>query len=485
MVRVSFDGVAVASPSALSNKTTSTTPAALRTGAVIAGRYLLLRQLGSGGMGEVWLARHCNLRVKVALKFLVLEPNADAALVKHARDLFRREAQLTAQLCALTPHVVRVHDAGVDAARYFLVMEYVHGRSLGDVLRKGPVSLDVVVTVLEQVAAALDVAHGNGVVHRDVKPGNILLTKGLDGSLEAKLADFGVAQVMGEGLHVDRPLRTSAGGLVGTPEYMSPEQLLDAELDGRSDVWALGVVAYEALTGISPFRSLSDATLPRMMPEEPLASVPSMFPGLPRTLDDWFDRALQRKRDLRFASAGDCARALRECLDGEAPTARLEMATGALSERDASLPGLSSSHREIPAYDPGAPDLTKTPVLRIENRRRRARFESISIGLAAICGALLAVGAVSFPLGSDHSGAALPAAPPSTHSSPRLVRGGWCENHSTEGITLSPPARTPPSIGRVITFADAAETDAPGSSAAADPSEKVPAPEQAVLRPFR
>ena len=354
-------------------------------GSVVAGRYVLIRQLGRGGMGEVWLARHCNLRVKVALKFLVLPADADGALVGHARDLFRREAQLTAQLCALTPYVVSVHDAGVDASRYFLVMEYVDGRSLGDMLRDGPVTLDVLVRVLEQVAAALDVAHQHGVVHRDVKPGNILVKEGPDGAIGAKLADFGVAAVSGAGLAVDRPLRTSAGGLVGTPEYMSPEQLLDGDLDGRSDVWALGVVAYEALTGISPFRTLSDATLPRIMPEETLAPPSVLVPGLSRAVDRWMEVALDKTLERRFASAGRCARALRACLESPSETDAADVIAASTRTRESSAPVPRSRRGAGHAAAGTLSDAATMPIVRLERMVCRVGGDLDAVGIAGTC----------------------------------------------------------------------------------------------------
>ncbi|MDB4996179.1 MAG: serine/threonine protein kinase, partial [Myxococcaceae bacterium] len=171
----------------------STSP--YRTGAIIASRYRLLRQLGRGGMGEVWAAHHLTLNTEVAVKFLSTGAGGNAA--KIALERFRFEAQVSAHLGLKTSHVVAVHDAGRDAAGPYLVMEHVRGRTLrAELNRRGPLALDEVATLLDQVCGALSVAHGSGIVHRDLKPSNLLLLDQPDGSLYVKVADFGIAKAL-------------------------------------------------------------------------------------------------------------------------------------------------------------------------------------------------------------------------------------------------------------------------------------------------
>ena len=218
----------------------------LRAGEIIDDKVELLRPLGVGGMGSVWVARHLGLATEVAVKVIALNKAGVVTQTRLAR--FRREAKLAAKISC--PHVVQIFDYGVFRDVPYIVMELLEGQSLADRLEsQGRLPLRQVGALVVQLAKALTAAHAQGVIHRDLKPANVFL---LDSGykLFAKLLDFGVAkQADGQD-----PRLTATGALVGTPHYMSPEQLTTTKaVDHRADLWALAVVAYHALTGSVPF----------------------------------------------------------------------------------------------------------------------------------------------------------------------------------------------------------------------------------------
>ena len=224
-------------------------------GMVIRGKYEVLSKVGSGGMASVYKARHVAFGEVVALKLVGTRLAGDVDFLKR----FRNEAVITRRL--QHPNAVRVEDLdATEDGRPFIVMEYVDGRSLRELVRSdGPQPLARAVSVARQVCAALAAAHALGITHRDIKPDNILLGRGPDGAEHVKVLDFGIAKVReasegaGEGY---TPTRT--GMIVGTPQYISPEQAMGKrgdEVDGRADLYSLGVVLYEMVTGRLPFQA--------------------------------------------------------------------------------------------------------------------------------------------------------------------------------------------------------------------------------------
>lgn len=294
----------------------------LRAGSLIAHRYRLEARLGAGAMGEVWRARHEELNMDVAIKFALADGrDRDAVL-----ERFRFEAQVAAQLSSRTPRVVAVHDAGLFESMPYLAMECVAGRSLEQILEtEGAQPPARVAELVEQVAEALAVAHAQGIWHRDIKPANLLVIEEGD-RWAVKVADFGVAKALDTSLDVDAPKTTSVGALIGTPAYMSPEQITGAEPTAKSDLWSLAVVAYEALSGELPFRAPTVQGLMRVI------SIGQRPPPLPRqspAVDAWFRRALAPDPDRRFA-VDELAEAFRVAIT-RAPRRRARVWAAALS----------------------------------------------------------------------------------------------------------------------------------------------------------
>ena len=276
----------------------------MQSGVVLAGKFRLDVLLGRGGMGSVWRATHLALHAPCAIK--LIDPN----IVDNPEALARfvREARAAAGL--RSPHVVQILDHGIDDATHapFIAMELLEGQSLGDRLqRSGRLTPAETARIVTQVARALNRAHEAGIVHRDLKPDNIFIVSNEDEEI-AKVLDFGIAKSHRE-LGVDAA--TATGAVMGTPYYMSPEQISGAkDLDYRTDLWALGVIACECMTGSRPFESDSVGGLTLKICVEP-PPIPSRLAAVPAGFDQWFARATARVPSQRFQSARELAEDLR------------------------------------------------------------------------------------------------------------------------------------------------------------------------------
>ena len=270
----------------------------LRPGQVVLGRYTIERALGSGGMGAVFLAADSRLGERVALKTIHAGFGADARILG---ERFRREVQAARRVTH--PNVCRIHDLGEDGALLFLSMELVEGESLWQrVKRLGRLPLAEAVPVLQKVAAGVAAAHAAGVVHRDLKPQNILLG-GTATPPEVKIIDFGLAKIS----HLEG--MTATGMILGTPDYMAPEQVRGQEADVRSDVYALGATAYAVLAGRPPFQGATTIAIGYAALHETPAPIATLRPDAPKALTDAVDRALAKDPNGRFPDAGAFARA--------------------------------------------------------------------------------------------------------------------------------------------------------------------------------
>ena len=274
--------------------------------AALAGEYSLQRELGRGGMGVVYLARDVQLDRDVAIKVLP----AHLASTPEARERFVREARTAAGLSH--PHIVPIHRVGEAGGFVFFVMTYVEGETLGERIRaRGPLPPDEAMRVLREVAWAIAYAHGRGIVHRDVKPDNIMLEARTGRAL---VTDFGIAHGS-----ADTGPATDPGKIMGTAHFMSPEQAANGPIDGRSDIYSLGVVGYLAVSGRLPFESDNlHAVMVRQATEAP-PSVMRAAPGLPAALGAAIDRCLARDPAGRFADGEALAAALAPTVDTRPP----------------------------------------------------------------------------------------------------------------------------------------------------------------------
>jgi serine/threonine-protein kinase len=280
------------------------------TGIIVAGKYRVERVLGRGAMGSVWFATHTTLGHAVAVKFI----HPELARSAQARRRFDTEAKAAARL--KSRHVAQVYDHGVsETEQPYIVMEFLEGHSLESVIEKrGALPPPEVIAIIEQAARALETAHRAGVVHRDLKPDNIMLATDLDAKpygYTVKLVDFGIAKVLSDETSASGGA-THAGAVVGTPHYMAPEALTgSAPVGPRSDVWSLGACAYKAMVGKVPFEGDAIGDIVIKVCVSPLP-VPSMERGgLPNGFDVWFATACHRDPLQRFASATQAREALR------------------------------------------------------------------------------------------------------------------------------------------------------------------------------
>jgi len=284
-------------------------------GRVIGERYQVERRIGAGGMGEVYLARHVLMGRPSALKVL----NRDVIQETDAISRFNREATNASRISH--PNVCAIYDFGLTAdGLVFLAMEYLEGRTLRETLADwGPLPVDRATALLVQCAAGLQAAHDLGIVHRDLKPENVMI--GGPDSSTAKLVDFGIAKaIVGD----SGPGVTRSGFIVGTPEYMSPEQLAGVPLDARSDQYSLGLVYYEMLTGAHPFAGESvRGSLAKRMTEQPRLLTETRPSGqFPPNLQSVINRVLARRPEERYASVRDfAAAASRAVTETNAPSA--------------------------------------------------------------------------------------------------------------------------------------------------------------------
>jgi serine/threonine protein kinase len=275
-------------------------------GQTLAGKYSIEKLIKRGGMGSVYLGKHVLMEKIVAIK--VLRPSL--ALDDDVVRRFSREAKAASRISH--PHAVSVTDFGEsEDGIVFLVMEYLDGRTLKDVIKsEGPMKLDRVVEIVRQVAGALDAAHGQGVVHRDLKSDNIMLSK-VTGGEWAKVLDFGIAKIQQTDSHDDDI--TAANLVIGTPQYMSPEQCAHSgAIDARSDVYSFGIIIYEMLAGHVPFSGESPTVIMMKQVQDPAPSILEARPDLPVAVSSVISRALAKEPAGRPHSAGELSTALAE-----------------------------------------------------------------------------------------------------------------------------------------------------------------------------
>lgn len=331
---------------------------------ILSGRYEIGERLGSGGMSSVHQATDLILERTVAVKILAEHLSDDERFVAR----FRREALAVAKL--IHPNIVQVYDTGIDDGRHYIVMEYVQGRSGAQILqRHGPLDAETTAEIGAQACAGLDYAHRRGIIHRDVKPGNLMIVGGPvgGGEMTMKLTDFGIARA------VEQTRITQVGSVVGTAAYLSPEQVRGEEATPATDVYALGVVLYQFLTGRLPYEGSTLAELAvRQQNEKPLP--PSTYNDeVPDTLGAAVLRALEGDPNRRYASASEFAGGLALGMQGEDVTLPLEAGTAATNV----LGGGETATRRLDQtarteYRPAQPSPTRRPVARAPQQQQQA-----------------------------------------------------------------------------------------------------------------
>ena len=358
-------------------------------GTVLGERYRILAQLGAGGMGTVYLCEHVVLGKKMAVKVLRPEYSNDEELVQR----FQQEAVAASQIGH--ENIVDVTDFGrtPEGSLYF-VMEALDGESLGAIMRRdGPMLLGKALPILSQVCRALGAAHARGIVHRDLKPDNVLVVRREDGSDLVKVLDFGISK-MGKVRKNGRITR--AGMIIGTPEYMAPEQAAAADVDHRADIYAFGVVAYEMVTGVIPFRGPTPLSTLMMHKMDRPISPTQRRPGLPREVESFVMHALEKKPEARQQDMGQVGEELSVALTriGLAPVyTPTRPAAAAPSVLTGSNPHLLESSARLRGgtlqLSPAEVDAALREEAKADRPRRRWRW--VALGALAVCGAALAV----------------------------------------------------------------------------------------------
>jgi serine/threonine-protein kinase len=266
------------------------------------GRYQLIKELGRGEMGIVYLGKDPKINRLVAIKTVRFGDAVDDSEVKPIKERFFKEAEAAGRLSH--PNIVTVYDVGEDYDLSYIAMEFIEGKDLIRYCKRGSLlPIETVLKIGGIVGQALDYAHGQRVVHRDIKPGNIMLLK--NGTI--KIADFGIARIMTSS-------RTRTGIIMGTPTYMSPEQLAGKRVDGRSDIFSLGIVLYELLTGEKPFKGESITTLMYQIANEPHSSPRDYNPNIPDCCLKIVDKALMKEADKRYQRGNELFESIRAAL---------------------------------------------------------------------------------------------------------------------------------------------------------------------------
>lgn len=401
------------------------------------GKYKVIDRLGQGGMATVYTGYQEDVDRRVAIKVLPPHPGLD----ENFAERFRLEARTIARL--QHPHILPLYDYGTDDDIVYLVMAYVEGGALEDLIDEGPLQLHRIEKVLREVSGALDYAHRQGVIHRDIKPGNILI----DSEGHALLADFGIVKLSEGGANL------TGSGVIGTPAYMAPEQAQGMEVDSRVDIYALGVVVYQMLTGEQPFVAESTMQLVLKVIQEDPPSVLDIVDGLPETLGAVMDRVLTKDPNDRYQTASEFAEAFSEAIRGStevqaAVRVPARPAPAAATEAD---PGATEAFApESSAAPTVMPGETGQTVIMHQGPSSTVLLGGVAI--IAIAMVLVVLVVVNNGGGSDDD--------PSDATATAQVVVGATDDAATEVAAALPTATSEPSFGQI----SYSSSNAPGDS---------------------
>jgi len=400
----------------------------LTVGTVVAGRFVLDRKLGEGGMGVVWAATHAVTRKPVALKMLKPDKATDPVV----RQRFVREAR--AASVVTHPNIIEIRDViELDDGSPVMVMDLLQGESLGDRLeREGTLPVETLAPLMLQVLSAVGTAHAAGIVHRDLKPDNIFLVQQTEGGISVRVLDFGIAKVMptagelptGHGL-------TDTGAMLGTPFYMAPEQIFgERDIDQQADVWAIGVILYECLAGCRPTEAENIGQILRIISDDAILPLEKVAPDLPADVVALVGSMLQRNRVARPTSLRAAFDVMRRHAPGLAVASFGKPSADARPER---LPAPATSSRAVIPSDgdasPTAATLASTTasttadrsIAGVPSRRRRALTARVAVvACVGACGLALFVGTRHGPAAPVPSAATSSAPPPSFAAQPSI-----------------------------------------------------------------
>jgi serine/threonine protein kinase len=337
------------------------------------GHYQIVSPLGKGGMGEVYLARDTKLGRKVALKLL------PSAFTKDQMRLRRFEQEARAASALNHPNILTIFEIGEGDGRHYIATEFIEGVTLRQHILIGRLKLDEALNIAEQIASALTAAHGAGIVHRDVKPENIMIRR--DGIV--KVLDFGLAKLARTEVSGSDPddstrqlVKTSTGVIVGTVDYMSPEQARGLSLDARTDVWSLGVVIYQMLTGSRPFSGTTTSdTLVSILEREP-RSLNSVLPEIPEALEWIVTKALTKDCDDRYQTSREMLTDLRRLKQRLSLAAELERSGGPQPPEDSDTERATSPETTVIASSRG-------------RSKRRLVWPTLLVAMLALAGAII------------------------------------------------------------------------------------------------
>jgi serine/threonine-protein kinase len=448
---------------------------AINPGDIVGGKYRVERVLGAGGMGVVVAATHIDLSELRAIKLLTAAARRQSGAVER----FLREARASVRL--KSEHVVRVHDvARFDSGDPYVVMEYLEGHDLAEEIERRVLPIDQAIDLVLQALEAIAEAHALGIVHRDLKPANLFITRDARGEPFVKILDFGISKLTGDAARGEGHDLTRTSTILGTPYYMSPEQMRSSkDVDSRADVWSIGVILYQLLTGTLPFNGTSLTELCMKVAQDTPATPGSLRAGVPDDLSAAIMRCLQKDCEARFADVAQLAAALAPHGGPHADAAakRVADARGVCLIAPAE-PSDDERPTRVAVSDPARPTTEASwqqgsIVLPMQGSRRVA----IGVGVALACVAAAAIALWPRARNEDARAAASASAPPS--NAPVAA--------SATGASLSPSAASAAAPTAVSAVAATATSGASSDASAPPTANPVGAPAakpRAPIDPF-